>query len=98
LGLTTGGTGCSCSPRYPTPTASLFGGRDATLLLARREKYKRKYGNNGFGLTLGQYCLLNNVELTPELVEGLMGFPEKWTDLEDSETPSCPKSRNGSGE
>jgi hypothetical protein len=39
---------------WPTPSASLFGVADTVRLLERREKYAEKYGNNGFGLTLGQ--------------------------------------------
>lgn len=34
--------------------------------------------------------------LNPEWVEWLMGFPIGWTDLEDLETPSSPKSPNSS--
>ena len=34
----------------------------------------------------------------PTFVEWLMGFPEGWTDLEHSETPSSPKSQNTSDE
>ena len=30
-------------------------------------------------------------QLNPTWVEWLMGFPLGWTDLEDSETPSCPR-------
>lgn len=83
LGLTTVGTGCSCSPSWPTPTASLFGCRDVRNLLSRRERCKEKHRNgNGFGLTLGQHCALIGVEPTPGLLEGLMGFPEGWTDVE----------------
>jgi hypothetical protein len=34
--------------------------------------------------------------LNPTWVEWLMGFPLGWTDLEDSETPSSPRSPNTS--
>ena len=34
----------------------------------------------------------------PEVFEWLMGFPERWTDLEHSETPSSRKSRKQSDE
>ncbi len=37
-------------------------------------------------------------QLNPTWVEWLMGFPLGWTDLEDSETPSCHKSPNGSAD
>jgi hypothetical protein len=33
--------------------------------------------------------------LNPTWVEWLMGYPLGWTDLEDSATPSCPKSQSG---
>ena len=35
--------------------------------------------------------------LNPAWVEWLMGFPEGWTDLEHSETPSSRKSLKSSG-
>lgn len=85
LALTTSGTGCSCSPSRPTPSASLFGCRDVERMLARRERLKQKHGNgNGFGLTLGQWCAVNETELTPEMVEEMLGFPRGWTDCECS--------------
>lgn len=101
LALTISGTACSCSPAYPTPTASLFGCKDVPAMLARRERMKSKHGNgNGFGLTLGQYCATHKIDLTPGFVEKLMGFPPDWTDArtaisndcEGSATPSCPRS------
>lgn len=59
LALTTGETGCTCLPRVPTPTASLFSAGDAEKLLARREREKARGRNgNGFGLTLGQWIAL----------------------------------------
>lgn len=58
VGLTISGTGCSCSPSVPTPTASLFGCKDVPRMMARRKKYAEKYGNNGFGLTLQQWVAL----------------------------------------
>lgn len=36
--------------------------------------------------------------INPEWAEHLMGFPIGWTELEDSATPSCPKSPSGSAE
>lgn len=39
---------------WPTPAANEFEPKDLQKLLERREKYSTKYGNNGFGLTLGQ--------------------------------------------
>ncbi|MDE0852886.1 MAG: hypothetical protein OSA97_00505 [Nevskia sp.] len=40
--------------RWPTPNALEYGAANVPALLSRREKYQEKYGNNGFGLTLGQ--------------------------------------------
>ena len=93
LALTTSGTGCSCSPQRPTPTASLFGCRDVAKLLERRERCRERTGNgNGFGLTLGQWCAIEGVDLTPEMVEEMLGFPAGWTDCAASETPSMSES------
>ena len=40
---------------WPTPNAIEFGAANVEVLNARRAKYAEKYGNNGFGLTLGQH-------------------------------------------
>jgi hypothetical protein len=49
-------------------------------MLSRRKRCKERTGNgNGFGLTLGQWCALNGVEMSPEMVERLMGVPPGWT-------------------
>jgi hypothetical protein len=67
----------------------MFGCRDVERMLARRERLKREHGNgNGFGLTLGQWCAVEGMNLTPELVEAMLGFPDRWTDCGCSETPS----------
>nr|WP_263498593.1 hypothetical protein [Mesorhizobium sp. ESP7-2] len=39
---------------WPTAEAGAFGTSDVPRLPERRQKYAEKYGNNGFGLTLGQ--------------------------------------------
>ena len=39
---------------WPTPNATEFGHTNLEGLEARRSRYAEKYGNNGFGLTLGQ--------------------------------------------
>ena len=51
-GHRTSDSGCGS---WPTPEAAVFGG-DVNIekTLERREKYRKKYGNNGFGLTLAQ--------------------------------------------
>lgn len=87
LALTTSGTGCSCSPQRPTPTASMFWCRDVEQLLARRERCRQQHRNgNGFGLTIGQWCAIQRIDLTPELVEAMLGFPVGWTDCAASAT------------
>lgn len=84
LAVPTGENGCSCSLSVPTPTANLFGCRDVKRMLERRKRCKETSGNgNGFGLTLGQWAALNEIELTPELLEMLMGFPEGWTQVNE---------------
>src|SRR3990167_3586045 len=45
-----GGNGCS---GWPSPNAQEFGAANVEVLEVRRKKYQEKYGNNGFGLTLG---------------------------------------------
>ena len=40
---------------------------------------------------------IGRLPLNPCWVEEVMGYPIGWTDLRDSETPSCQTSRNGSG-
>lgn len=47
----TGGNG---SGLWPTPEAAAFGAADPEKIAARRARLAEKYGNNGFGLTLGQ--------------------------------------------
>ncbi len=67
---------------YPTPTAS----RTDTASMAQA-RYNADSRPDAISQGGGQ--------LNPTWVEWLMGFPEGWTDLEDSETPSSPKSQNG---
>lgn len=76
LGLSISGNGCSCSPRYPTPTASDWKGG----------KRKRKSGSqvnlrDEFTQTTGW------LYLHPEDLEAAQGFPTTWTELGHSETP-----------
>ena len=39
---------------WPSPNAQEFGATNLKRLAERRAEYQQKYGNNGFGLTLGQ--------------------------------------------
>lgn len=97
------GIGCSF---LPTPTASGFGARDIPKLLARREKSKEKHGNGqGFGLTLNQWVRLVEWQTTGTTADGIVnpewigwcaGFPMRWSEIEDTETPSALSSPSGS--
>lgn len=54
-GRQTSGSDCS---GWPSPEAGNFGTTDLQRLEDRRAHYAEKYGNNGFGLTLGQAAIL----------------------------------------
>jgi hypothetical protein len=51
--------------QWPTPEAGQFGTADVPRLLDRRVKYQEKYGNNGFGLTLGQTVAVMTYRSSP---------------------------------
>tara|TARA_Y100000593_G_scaffold52177_2_gene98038 strand:- start:443 stop:736 length:294 start_codon:yes stop_codon:yes gene_type:complete len=69
--------------RFPTPDANCW-----------------KNGERGTGTGGGEQLSNHAVapqsggQLNPTWVEWLMGFPDGWTDLEDSVTPSSPRSPN----
>lgn len=76
--LHTHGSECSL---WPTPTASMG---------------KKGWGisltcHHGYRPDVAARCDVSGWKPHPELIEVLMGFPQKWTDLEGSETPLCPK-------
>lgn len=79
--------GCSCLRSYPTPTASDWKG--STGKGSRRGTMAEKVAINSG--TPGKTVYPN-----PYFLEVVMGFPIKWTELEDLETQSFPKSQNGS--
>jgi hypothetical protein len=78
----------------PTPTATDW----------KRTPMKKSYAyrpfTHGQSDTLAQWAVrdsgLAHARLVPHLWEWLMGFPEKWTALEGSATPSSRKSRKRS--
>ena len=72
---------------WPTPNAS--DNRDSGNLSMPSIQRRQKIGKQ---LTLSMVADPNSGSLNPQWVEWLMGFPEGWTDLEHSETPSSPKS------
>ena len=51
-------TSDSACSSWPTPTKENFDGGDPAVMMARRERLAEKYGNNGFGLTLGNAAAL----------------------------------------
>ena len=73
---------------WPTPTAMTDTGGAALC----------KWGGSGARAKLKTMVSKKelNGALNPQWVEWLMGFPSGWTDLEDSVTPSCPKSQSTS--
>jgi hypothetical protein len=96
------------SVKYPTPKASDSerGGRGELLALVRGKKTRQiwptptaslcfRYGHNQ-GSAKEKKFISEPGQLNPTWVEWLMGFPTGFSDCEDSETPSCPKSQNGS--
>ena len=70
--------------KMPTPVARMWkdNGQSTSELNRNSETLATKAGGS----------------LNPTWVEWLMGFPLGWTDCAPSETPSSPKSRNGSEE
>ena len=55
---------------WPTPAAQEFEPKDMTRLAERREAMSQKYGNNGFGLSLGQAAPLLAGWNTPAASDG----------------------------
>lgn len=79
--------GSACSS-WPTPMASDgSGGGSAAEAHRALNKIPRPSGTIGQLRLADLWKLRTQAPLSPEFVEVLMGFPPKWTDLEDSETP-----------
>jgi len=84
------GKGCSL---WPTPRASM--GMSFPLASVQKS-LTRSFGANNLEdhLTISlcqENQNLDGLYMNPEWVEWIQGFPTGWTDLEHSETPSCPK-------
>lgn len=83
--------------RWPTPRAA-----DGMQHRSRKpeavEKLMQSQGRSRPSRLEDEIALLphSGGYLNPDWIEWLMGFPHRWTDLSHSETPSCPKSPNGS--
>lgn len=70
---------------FPTPTACAWKGSGS--FGSKSHAHDVRKGNlKGVVIEDG-----NSGQLNPQWVEWLMGFPNGWTDLEDSETQSSPK-------
>ena len=72
--------------RYPTPVA-----RDWKSGKGKTQAERGRTAGPSLSEAIGG-------SLNPTWVEWLMGFPLGWTDLGDSATRSCRRSRNGSGD
>lgn len=82
LALTTGETGCSCTPNYPTLLRA-----DATR--GPDKRLRKGSGGPNLRAVLGH-------PITPAFAEEFMGFPDGWTDCKDSETLFTQTRLNGS--
>lgn len=94
LALTTKGTGCSCLPRMPTPSANLFPCGDvAKLFTPTASDYRGSTGKGSRRNTLAEQLAIaegangKTVYPHPEYVEAVMRFPISWSDLSGWEMP-----------
>jgi hypothetical protein len=87
LGLSTSATDCSCSPSFPTPTATDWKGG-------------KRYIREGFSPNFRDWWMSIHGRTYPHelAITAAMGFPATWTWLRPPETPSSPKSPNGSAD
>lgn len=77
--------------RRPTPAARDFrGAGKKESYLVRRQSHQQSLNEEVVHGLHGQ----TGGQLNPTWVEWLMGYPLGWTDLKDSETPSCHKSQS----
>lgn len=84
LAVATKGSECSCSARYPTPTATDWKGGKANkrgVSLVLRDKWKEWTGQT---------------YLPVEVSTAVQGFPPMWTKCEELGTPFLRQSPNGS--
>ena len=77
---------------FPTPTYGKLAGGSGAVERLKQMKHEGQISDDEFrSMQAG-----NGGRLNPQWVEWLMGFPQGWTDLEDSETPLSHKSPNTS--
>ncbi len=81
--LHTHGKGCSL---WPTPTRSMAS-RGWGLSRTGRQRY-----NAETEARVRAFVEAHGWKLSPLMLEALMGFPIRWTELPPSETPSSPSS------
>ena len=77
---------------YPTPRASEYKGTGP--LGSKSHEYRLQ---KGYLDATAQETEQKSGQLNPTWVEWLMGFPQGWTELSASETPSSRRSRKSSG-
>lgn len=94
LWLTTSGTGCSCSPKLPTPCKRDYKGQSSKKWRERMPSESRKRADKPFA-TLPDAI---GGSPHPEFVEAVLGFPIGFSDLRPLATPSSPKSPSGSAD
>ncbi len=72
---------------WPTPTASTAGKNARSLYLTIIGELQMTLDRAAFIKAAICSETAHGLDVNPSLSEWLMGFPEGWTDLEDSETP-----------
>jgi len=86
---------------WPTPDTRGFVNEGSVAMLAKKCKTWDEYNGMAYRCAMKKKLRywtkprsepLENGPLNPAWIEWLMGYPEGWTDLEDSETPSSRKS------
>jgi len=74
---------------WPTPRASDYKRLRFKVNSLKKVVLKNQTNGNNFSLSLPELIKLmsNGKTIKTEFVEMMMGYPDKWTDLNNSETP-----------